>query len=322
MKDKETKEINLLQLINIFFEWIMRILKKAFLFLGFLSQLFFKYWMVSFAIILLSLVVGLYLSRPSARIYKAEAMALFYGCELPTAKEVCGQLQNSLVKEKELSLGAKLGIPDSIANSIVLIENFNVIDYLKDETQDLIDFKKNHSLTDTLNLIMQDRFYLRIKMRNISYVKMVETAILQYFNSNPMIKREYEYAKAYLQSRIDLCDREMMRIDSLAKVSYFKDPNSKINFENDKLIVGEQEKQLFYKDLIQLTDIKSYSQKRLIDYKQPVAFPSGLKVNPLPINNRIKYTISSILIGVSIALLVAFILENLKKIMTYLLARK
>ena len=177
MEETNTKEINLLQLINLFFNWLLKIGKSILDLIVYLVQLAYRHKSIVLISISICLVFGLYFSRPSAKVYKAEAMAMLYGSETQTVKEVSKQLENSVGSNNLFSLATKLSLPDSVARNIVGIQSFFVIDYLKDGVADMVDFKNNHSLTDTLNLRMKDRIYLQIKTTNISQIPKVQAAI-------------------------------------------------------------------------------------------------------------------------------------------------
>ncbi|HET7732853.1 MAG TPA: hypothetical protein VFK73_03365, partial [Paludibacter sp.] len=217
-----------------------------------------------------------------------------------------------------ISFAAKLSLQDSIAKNIVGFQSFYVIDYLKDNVADKVDFANNHSLTDTLNLKMKDRLYFQIKTLNISQVPKIQAALLNYFNKNVVMKTEFDQKKNELVNRIQICNIESQRIDSLAKISYFKNIDQQLRFENNKLLLGDQKKQLFYDELLRLNDIRSYSEMKLADFKQPVDLPSDFVVNPNPINGRGKYGVYSLIIGYALGLLIVILLDNLKKIKTFL----
>jgi hypothetical protein len=318
MEENNTKEVNLLQLINLFFNWLKKIGKGILDFLVYLAQLGFRHKSIVIATCSLCLIFGLYLSRPSVRVYKAEAMAMLYGSDTQTAKEVCKQLENSVSSNNLFSLATKLSLPDSVAKNIVGIQSFFVIDYLKDGVADMVDYKNSHSLTDTMNIRMKDRFYLQIKTIDINQIPKVQAAILNYFNNSPVMKSQYNIKKSEIINQIKICDLELSRIDSLAKVSYFKEVAKQVRFDIDKLMIGEQKKQLFYEDLIKLNDIKSYAQNRLTDFKQPMDLPSGFVLSPTPENGSVKYGVIGILIGFIISLFLSCLIENTKKIMTFL----
>jgi len=318
MEENNSKEINLLQLISLFFNWLKKKWELILNFLGYLLRLSFRHILVIFIAVLVCFSIGYYLSRPSARIYKAEAVAMLYGVDTQTAKEVSKQLESSVSSNTLFSLSSKLSLPDSVTKNIVEITSFYVIDYLKDGVADMIDYKNSHSLTDTLNLRMKDRFCLQIKTLNINQVPIVQAAILNYFNTNLVMRNQFNIRKSEITQQINICDIELQRIDSLAKIFYFKDTEKQIRFEKDKLLVGDQKKQLFFEDLLKLHDIKAFAQSKLTDYTQPMTLPSGLVVNPNPENGRLKYEIVGLFLGFLIGLFVSALIENFKKILSFL----
>ncbi len=318
LKESNTREINLLELISRFFDWIKNLGKAVLNLLGYFFRLSYRHKLLFAVSILLCVGVSQYLSRPSARIYKAGAIAILNGCEVQTAKEVSRQLENSFQSDELTSLSTKLSLPDSVAKSIVGVQSFYVIDYLKDNDPDMVDFKNNHSLTDTLNVRMKDRFYLQFMTTNINQVPQVQKAILNFFNSNPEMRTEFNVNKSGLADKIALCDSESKRIDSLAKVSYFKENNKQLQLADNNLIIGEQKKQLFYGDLIHLQDVKNYALKQFNDFVQPMFLPSDFVISPSPINGPIKYGFFGFVFGVILAIVIAEFIEKRKIILNYL----
>ena len=317
MEENNTKEINLLQLITLFFNWLKKVLIGLINAISYIIRLSYRNMIIVIIVITISIIIGQYLARPSARTYNAEGMVMLYGTESQTVKEVCKQLENSLASNKQISLATKLSLPDSVAKNIVQVQSFYVIDYLKDKTPDKIDFDNNHSSTDTLNLRMKDRLYFRLKIRKISQMAKIENAIVNYLNNNFVLKTEFVNHKNEFVQQIKICDLELQRIDSLAKVSYFKNNNQQMSFENNKLIVGEQKKQLFYDDLLRLQSIKTYAQIRLSEFIHPVEIPSGFVINPTPLNGRVKYGVLSLFFGFVIGIVIAGLKENIKNINSY-----
>ncbi len=318
MEENNSKEINLLQLISVFIDWLKKVALAIVNVLGGILKLSYRQIIVLIIVIGASVVVGQYLSRKSARIYSAEAMAMIYGAEAQTVRDISRQIETSSPIDPLTSLSQKLSIPDSIANNIVGINSFYVIDYMNDSVADMVDFGNNHSLSDTTNIRMKDRVYFRLKTRNIAQVPIIEAALLKYFNSNNTLKTQFENKKNELIQQVNICDSEMKRLDSLAKVTYFKNPDKQLRFDNNRLIVGEQYKQLFYGELLRLQKEKAETQDKLINFSEPVVIPSGFVINPTAENGRLKYGVYSLLIGYAISILIAIFVENYKKIFKYL----
>jgi len=316
--EDNSKEINLLQLLNLLFAWIVKCVKGIVRFFGHLIQLTYKFRLITFFLIICGTGVGLYLSRPSAKVYKAEAMAMLYGSEAQTVKEVCKQLENSIASNNLYSLSAKLSLPDSITKNIVEFHAFYAITYHKDSVAETIDFKESHPISDTINVKMKDRLYFQVLTKNITQLPKVQDAILNYLNNNVTIRTEYINKRNESLQKIKICNDEIKRIDSLAKISYFKTPEKQLRFENNNLLIGEQKKQLFYDDLLRLQKTKSRQESKLAYFKQSVVLPAGFNPSPIVLNGTLKYSTIGLLIGYLVAVLASFLLEHRKAIVRYL----
>ncbi len=316
--NSKEKEINLLQLISIFIQWLKNVILSVLNIIVYLLRLSFRKKFITISVVILTVCLGLYLSRPSARIYKAEAMAFLYGAGSHTVKDVSTQIENSLPSNKLYSLSTKLSLPDSIAKNIVSFQSFYVISYYKNGVAEKVDLTNSHNINDTLNVKLENRLYFQLQIKKINQLPKIQAAVLNYFNTNPVMISEFMSKRNEYINRIEICNVESKRIDSLAKISYYKSIDQQLKFDNNKLLLGDQRKQLFYDDLIRLNDIKSNSELTLSTFKEPVVLSSGFVISSTPINSRFKYLIYSLVGGYLISLLIAGLFENLKKIMTFL----
>jgi hypothetical protein len=317
MEEKNTKEINLLDLIKMFSAWVVKASKSFINFILYLLKAGYRKKYLTLTLIVLCFAIGEYMARPSNRQYSVGAMASLHGVDAFTMKEIARQLEQSRADNQYTSLSSKLSLPDSIAKNIVSFNSYYVIDYLNDSTPDMVDFANNHSLEDTLNVRMKDKIYFRLITRNISQVPQVEKAILNFFNSQPIVQLKYTARINELRGKIDISAAEMQRLDSLAKITYFKDTEKQLKWSKDRLIVGEQQKQLFYGEMLFLQGVRSKAESELMTYKQPVEFPSGFVINPFPMNGKIKYGIYGILIGLGLGLVFAACIEQLQKVIRF-----
>ncbi|MDD3078201.1 MAG: hypothetical protein PHH37_03735 [Paludibacter sp.] len=330
MEEKEQKEINLLQLINLFFKWLKKVLILLVHFLGKLLKTTYKHIWLTVIVVAVFVAAAMYLSRPSAKVYVAEATAVCNGndtrmlkdkelrTQLQIFDDVCKQLTSFSPREEVTSLSYKLQTPDSIAKNVVSIETFKIIDYLKDGTPDMVDFSNRHSLEDTLNLVMRDRLYMRIKTKNVAQLPKVQDALVKFFERQPILKEQFENGKKSLQNQIDICNIELNRIDSMEKVYFFEHPKQQLQFSSNTLLMGNQNKQLFYYELLRINEIKGYAMNKLLEYKHPVDFTSEFIVKPVPENSRLKYGIIGIILGYITALLISVVVDNFKNIIKYL----
>ena len=318
MKENDNKEINLLQLLELTINWIKNLCIKAVNLIGRLIQLLYRHLIITIVLSVICLSISIYLTRPGAKIYKAEALAMIYGSDAQSVREISKQLENTAPTIKTTSLINKLSLPDSVVKNIVGFHSYNVIEYIKDHVAIAVDYNDNYSQKDTMYVKMRDRVYMKLLTTKPNQVPVIEKAILNYFNNNEMLKTHFNNARNQLTEQIKVSKLELARVDSLAKVNYFKDNNQQLRFDKNTLVVGEQQKQLFYNDLLRLQDIISNSQNGLENFKQPIEIPSGFVVNPIPINSTLKYGVFSLIIALFLSLLIAGFIENSKHISNFL----
>lgn len=318
MSDKSEKEINLLDLLGLVVDKIKMFLSKMLLFLSFLLGHCYRYKWLIMSVVILALIAGQYHARKSNRYYKAGALISINGSNANEVKGILAQLENANPLEESLSLSTKLNIEDSIAKSIKEIRSFNVIDYNRDSIPNVIDFKNSHSKRDTVNVYHTRVLYLQIKTYSIKHLPIIEQSIKNFVNRNAFIQQKFKSEIENFNSEIAICDSELQRIDSLAKVSYFKDEEQNIKLENNKLIVGEQRKQLFYYDMFELQKRKRKAELELAQFIDPVVIPGGLVLNPKAVNNRLDNAILSGFIGIALALWLSFLLRYTHTVLSWL----
>ena len=319
MKDEKTNEINLLELIQLFFSW----LGKCFLALLYALGFCLKQWYRNYLIVILSLIIcisaAFYMSRTQALRYKVEAMAILNGCDAQSTKEVSRQLEQSFTSNKAISFGTKLNLPDSVSCNVKEFHSYYVIDYNSDSVPDLVDFKGTHSLKDTVNVRQRDRIYFRFITKNVAQVPQVEQAIIKYFNSNPSFQAQFNAKRNALIESINVCNVQIQRIDSMSKTNYFKEESNQVYLDDRGLVLGGKlGKQLYYRDLSTIEYNKSKLQSKLSTCNRPVDLPSGFVINPVPVNSRLKYIVISILIGLALSLILSVLVENRKTISVFL----
>ena len=319
MKENNSKEINLLDLILLFFNWLKRLGLGLLNLLGNTLRLLFRQKTISITILAFCFALGyFYFGSSSRHEYRAETMAILNGSSAQTVKGLSRQLESSSTLSDFTTLSSKLSLPDSIAQNITEIASFYVIDYLNDSTPDVIDFKGNYSFEDTVNVIMPNRLYFRIKTRNVSQIPAFEAAFLNYFNSNERLVREFDIKRNVLSEKIQYAANEINRLDSLSKLTYLKPGEDHLRYINNRLIVGEQYKQLFYKEVWNLQKRKETNELEFANFINPVVFPTGFIVNARHETGRIKYTAICCLVGLAVSILLALFIENRKCIFNYL----
>ena len=318
MEENNSKELNLLDLIRMFFNWLKRLGWGILRLLGNWLRMLCRNWAVTLVVLAASVAVALYLGRTENRKYKAEAMAILNGSISQTVMEVTQQLSLSSPLSDDTKLSAKLGLPDSIARNIAGIESFYVIDYLNDSTPDMVDFKRRHSLEDTLNVRMPNRLYFRVKTKNVRQLPAFEQAFTDYFNRNERLVKEFNVKRANLQGEISLLDAEIHRIDSMATITYLHEPYMQAQIKWNTLLFGEQERQMLYGDLLFLQKTEREARSGTGQLHRPRGVARWLHGNAPPVHGHIFYLVICGVIGAFVAMLIELLIEHRKTILDYL----
>jgi len=319
MEEKKQNEINLLDLMQMFFRGLKKCGVSLLNLLGNTLRLLYRHKTLTCIVLAIGIAFGYYSGRPANRVFHAEAMAILNGSVAQTVKEVSRQLENASQLSDFTSLSAKLDLPDSIARNIISIESFYVIDFLADGTPDKVDFSHRHSWTDTLNVRARNRLFFRVRTRDVSQLPVFEEAFLNHFNTNSQLLGAFNARKGNLVQEIQILNSELVRLDSLAEISYFEAfTNQQIVFRENALLVGEQRKQMLHREFAIVQDRKTWRELEFAHFTAPVVLPTGFIVSPQPEKGRIRYMATYFFIGLVVAISLSLFIEHRKRILNYL----
>ncbi len=321
MDTNTNNEMNLWDLIILFFKAVKKFFIRLANAIGNMLQLTFQHITVIAVTVLIGLLAGLFLSRPSARFYEAGALAWLNGPTSQMVKQMSRQVELAFPKtdSENLSLATLLDIPDSVARNIRKIESFHVIDCLNDSTPDRIDFKNNHSLEDTLNVISKNYLYFRIQIKKVEQLPVYEKAFLDYLNNNPNMQQLYANYKTNQQRTQQMYTTELQRLDSLEQLTYLQ-PKEHIKVQpyQSQFLIGEQRTQVLYKDMEKVLLAQQKSTPYYSLCTAPVVLLDHFTANPNAVNNRKKVCIIGVCLGYVIGLIIASCMKNWHRIIAYL----
>lgn len=318
---EEKKELNLFDLIRLFFNWLGRIFKNLFKAMGSCLQLTYQYFWLVIPIAILGLGAGFFYSRPSNRIYKVEGMALLNGPTSNLTKEIAKPLEWATPKKvyERQSFGTLCNLPDSVTQNIRRFKTLYVIDCLNDSTPDYVDYRQNHDFSDTINVRMPNYIYFTYHTKKVNQISAVEEGLLYYFNSHPLMKQWNVIYRKNLKENIDTYKHQLAYLDSLSKRTYLETPvSAQLNLKYNTLLIGEQEKQMFYNDIANLQHRKYTLEQDLIRDTMPMIFTTHLTAKPLAINSRIKSCALGLIGGYILAICIALLIKKRKYITNYL----
>jgi hypothetical protein len=204
--------------------------------------------------------------------------------------------------------------PESVKN-ISDISAYWIIDMSKDGIPDYVDYKGNHGAYDTINIRMQDRFDIRVKINSPQDLNLVRDGIIKFIESDSLYQQRN---RLRLRQNLDLLTHlnyDILQLDSLQKVKYFEETrNMKPSGGGQIVFMQEQKTQLVYGDIYALFERKQKLESEQDLYKGVVTVLSDFTFPTRRDNGAMYYGKQVIPIVFLITLLILIILSNRKRL--------
>jgi hypothetical protein len=263
-KNQEVKEIDLLELFSL----IGKGIKNAFL--GLIKAILFvivfgvkrAHYLLLFAAI--GGGIGWIVYSGSQRFYSSELIAQPNGINVSDMVNYINDLNKFCEKNNKPALSYALNLPDTVGKKIKNIEAYFYIDLNGDDQGDIIDFNHSFNAKDSTQKIDDKRFYLKVEVFDNQLFNNVRDGIFYYISANPYLIKLNELRKKELNELISQTEKEILKLDSLQNVDYFKS-NSKLSSTNDNrlMFLSEKDKPMYYIDKISLINQKQRYSKEL-----------------------------------------------------------
>ena len=204
--------------------------------------------------------------------------------------------------------------PESVKN-ISDISAFWIIDLSRDGIPDYVDYKGNHGAYDTINIRMQDRFDIRVKINSPQDLNLVRDGIIKFIKSDSLYQQRN---RLRLRQNLDLLTHlnyDILQLDSLQKVKYFEETrNMKPSGGGQIVFMQEQKTQLVYGDIYALFERKQKLESEQDLYNGVVTVLSDFSFPARRDNGTMYYGKQVIPIVFLITLLILIILSNRKRL--------
>ena len=272
---------------------------------------------------ILGLAAGIYWTRPENRKYKVEAVLILNG---PTEFDVAQALMpiefavDANMSETQ-NLQNLLQLEPEIARVTTRFEHFPVIDFRHDSVPDMIDYKRSHKRSDTLDIVMDNRIAVRFRTKNINSVPTVQQNLLKYLNSQPQIQAAFEAKKADIERYAEFCRVQTEVLDSFITEFYFNQgisTQTKVRAWSPGLVVGSREVQVMHNDMFELMERRKQVTHELSLMTAPVVLDSNFALNPEPVRNPHIWRILFMLAGWIAGAVLAWLIEDRKNILAWL----
>src|SRR5664280_3213142 len=112
--------------------------------------------------------------------------------------------------------------PESVRN-ISDISAFWIIDQSRDGIPDYVDYKGNHSPSDTNNIRMQDRLNIRVKINSPLDLNSVRDGIIMFIEKDSLFQQRNRVRLKQNHDLLVQLSSDILELDSLQKVKYFEE---------------------------------------------------------------------------------------------------
>lgn len=270
------------------------------LFFGAISFIFFvarKWKFLMLAGLVLGLIAGYiyYSKKPSY--YKVSMVVVFNELTKKTYAEILDQLDKLTTAESAERLAGELKVSRDIAGSILFIDAKNI---------------NNGALRLDTSTKTRQPFKIILALTNNNSADSVQTAIINYLNNSPYLKKFKEEQRRNYLDKILFIDRELAKLDSLKN-------------EYTRSLASSGKSATIYNNAFDPAEIYVHSNE-LVDQKETmlsalnvegtaISVIDGFKITSSPQSaSLLKYLLAFGGIGLATGFILGFFLETQKKL--------
>ena len=204
--------------------------------------------------------------------------------------------------------------PESVKN-FSEINAFWIIDQSKDGIPDFVDYKGNHSASDTINIRMQDRLDIRVKINSPQDLNLLRDGIIKYIETDSLFQQRNKVRLRQNQELLKRLDFDILQLDSLQKVKYFEETRNIKPISGGQIVfMQEQKTQLVYPDIYSLYSRKQQLETERDLYKGTVTVLSDFSFPSKRDNGASYYGKYLIPLFFFLSLFILIVLANRKRL--------
>lgn len=213
------------------------------------------------------------------------------------------------------ALSEAISMKPESGKNISDISAYWIIDQSRDGIPDYVDYKGNHNAYDTINIRMQDRLDVRVKINSPQDLNLVRDGIIKFIQSDSLYQQRNRLRLRQNKELLSRLDYDIIQLDSLQKVKYFEETrNIKPANGGQIVFMQEQKTQLVYNDIYSL-----YTRKQLLEserdlYKGVVTVLSDFSSPTKRENGGLYYARLIIPLFFCLTLLLLIFISNRKKL--------
>ncbi|MBQ0030372.1 MAG: hypothetical protein KBT32_08050 [Bacteroidales bacterium] len=273
---------------------------------------------ISFVIFLaVGIALAIFQTTGNRRVYQGDTRVRFNAGTSFVASDLISELNNFVKTNDKEALAEALKIDVNTAEKISFIKSFYYIAINGDSTRNMVDFDVKYKLEDTTNIPMNDRLVISLGMTDRSKFAEMQTALSNYFNENPYFRKEFERNYATFKLREEVLDNDLLRLDSLQQIQFFKNQKSEIYLTNiTQLRSGMQD--LYYNDKQSIINKKEANHILMPVTEEVMSVISPFHPSTKPYKAAKNLAIIYIAALYALFLLVFSFIENKRRIVEFL----
>ena len=214
-----------------------------------------------------------------------------------------------------IALANAISISELQVKNISDISAYWVIDKGDDKIPDYIDYYDNHDVYDTVNVRMQDRLDIRVRINSPQELTTVRNGIIAFINNDSLFQQRNRVRLRQNQELLTRLDNDILQLDSLQKVKYFEETrNRQPQTSGQMIFLQEQKTQLVYPDIYFLYSRKQTLESEIDLYKGIVTVLSDFSIPSKRDNGALYYGKFYIPLFFCITVLILILVANRKKL--------
>jgi hypothetical protein len=225
------------------------------------------------------------------------------------------KLHTFCLEANKVHLAEAIGLTSAQTDNILDIKAFWIIDNGKDGIPDFVDYEEKHSVYDTLNVRMKDRFDIRVRIMQPQELSNVRDGIIKFINSDPLSQQKNALRLRQNSEMLTRLDTDIQQLDSLQKFKYFEENRNLLPKGGGQMVfLQEQKTQLFYTDIHNLYSLKQSLEKDQSLYKDITTLISDFTIPMERDNGGLYYTRTIVPVFFLLTLLALILRANRKKL--------
>jgi len=212
-------------------------------------------------------------------------------------------------------LSTALMMESASISNIIDISAHWIIDRNRDGIPDFTDFNNKHDVYDSINVIMRDRFDVRVQIKSSQELTSLKNGLLSYINSDSLFQHRNRVRLKQDRELLARYNYDIEQLDSLQKFKYFEETKNRQPQTGGQMIfLQEQKTQLVYPDIHSLTQSKQNLDSEIELYNDIVTVLSDFSIPTRRDNGGLYYGKKFIPIFFFGTLLILILIHNRKKI--------